>query len=76
MKELNPNKSQNMCPEASENTFGHLGFTGTVVWADPDHELIYIFLSNRTYPSMNNYKLNKMDLRPRIQSAIYNALEN
>jgi len=37
-KELNPNKSQNMCPEASENTFGHLGFTGTVVWADPDHD--------------------------------------
>jgi CubicO group peptidase (beta-lactamase class C family) len=75
MKELNPRKSQNMCAEASENTFGHLGFTGTVVWADPDQNLVYIFLSNRTYPSMNNYKLNKLDLRPRIQSAIYNSIE-
>jgi len=75
MKELDPTKSQNMCAEASENTFGHLGFTGTAIWADPDEDLIYIFLSNRTYPSMHNFKLNRMDLRPRIQAAIYHALE-
>ncbi|MFT5167497.1 MAG: beta-N-acetylhexosaminidase [Saprospiraceae bacterium] len=76
MKELDQAKSQNVCSEASVNTFGHLGFTGICTWVDPDEDLIYIFLSNRTYPSMNNYKLNKEDYRPRIQSVIYEALEN
>ncbi len=74
MKQLDGSKSQNTCPEASANTFGHLGFTGTAVWVDKDNDLIYIFLSNRTFPSMNNYKLNKLDIRPRIQSAIYDAM--
>ena len=74
MKELDPDKSQNMSEKASRNAFGHLGFTGTCTWADPDHNLIYVFLSNRTYPSMKNYKLNKEDTRPRIQSVIYEAL--
>jgi len=74
MKELDPAKSQNVCAEASANTYGHLGFTGTCTWVDPDHNLIYVFLSNRTYPSMNNYKLSKDDYRPRIQSVIYEAL--
>lgn len=75
MKELDANKSQNVDASCSSKTFGHLGFTGTCVWADPEHDLIYVFLSNRTYPSMNNYKLNKEDFRPRIQHIIYQALE-
>ncbi len=75
MKELDGTKSQNVCAEASASTFGHLGFTGTCTWVDPEHNLIYIFLSNRTYPSMNNYKLSKDDYRPRIQSVIYEALK-
>ncbi len=75
MREIETSKSQNMSPKASFSTFGHLGFTGTCTWADPEHNLIYIFFSNRTYPSMNNYKLNKEDYRPRIQSIIYEALE-
>lgn len=74
MKELDALKSQNVCAEASPSTFGHLGFTGTCTWVDPEHNLIYVFLSNRTYPSMNNYKLSKDDYRPRIQSVIYEAL--
>ena len=74
MKELDPTKSQNVCAEASEKTFGHLGFTGICTWVDPEHDLIYVFLSNRTYPSMHNYKLSKDDYRPRIQSVIYEAL--
>jgi CubicO group peptidase (beta-lactamase class C family) len=75
MLELDKDHSPNLAPEASENTFGHLGFTGTAVWADPDHDLVYVFLSNRTYPSMNNNKLYKMDIRPRVQSLIYRAME-
>ncbi len=79
LKELAPSKTypkrkENMSPLASPSTFGHLGFTGTCVWADPENDLIYIFLSNRTYPSMHNGKLNRADIRPRIQSAIYRAL--
>lgn len=72
--ELNSDRSPNMGSLASPSTFGHLGFTGTAVWADPEYNLIFIFLSNRTYPSMNNNKLIKMDIRPRMQDAIYRAL--
>ncbi len=38
-------------PSVSPESYGHSGFTGTFVWVDPTHELIYIFLSNRVYPS-------------------------
>jgi len=74
MKELNPDKTQNMSEQASRNTFGHLGFTGTAAFVDPDHDIVYIFLSNRTYPTMNNNKLGKGDYRPKIQSVIYDAM--
>ena len=75
MLELNPNRNPNLSKKASRNTFGHLGFTGTCTWADPDENLIYVFLSNRTYPTMKNRKLYSGDFRPRIQDLIYEALE-
>ena len=56
---------------ASPFTYGHSGFTGTCVWVDPEHELIYIFLSNRTYPKMDNRKLIKQNVRTRIQDILY-----
>jgi beta-glucosidase-like glycosyl hydrolase/CubicO group peptidase (beta-lactamase class C family) len=74
MKELDTLKTLNMCEEASDNTFGHLGFTGTVTFADPDRGLIYVFLSNRTFPSMDNKTFNRLDIRPRIQSKIYESM--
>ncbi len=58
----------------SPNTFGHTGFTGTCVWADPDYDLVFIFLSNRIYPDTSNRKLISMDVRTRIQSVIYEAM--
>lgn len=76
MKELDATKNKNMSALASSSTFGHLGFTGTCVWADPEKQLIYIFLSNRTYPSMHNDKLVKKDYRTRIQSVIYKSLNS
>lgn len=76
MKELNEDKTLNMAEEASEMTFGHLGFTGISVFADPKHDLIFIFLSNRTYPTMNNSLFSKNNYRPRVQSVFYNALMN
>jgi len=74
MKETDQRKTANIAASAPTNTFGHLGFTGISAWADKDNELIYIFLSNRTYPKMTNYKLGREDIRPRIQQKIYDAL--
>ena len=74
LKELNPDKTENMSEYASRNSFGHLGFTGTAAFADPDNDIIYIFLCNRTYPTMKNNKLGKNNYRPKIQSIIYKAL--
>ena len=64
------------CGCVSRESFGHSGFTGTYTWADPDEELVYVFLSNRTYPSMNNTLLVKSGLRTRIQQAIYDSIIN
>lgn len=62
--------------EASNDSFGHSGFTGTYVWADPKYDLVYIFLSNRVYPDAENWKLIGMDIRTKIQKTIYQALQN
>lgn len=62
------------CTLASSATFGHTGYTGTCVWIDPEHQLVYIFLSNRLYPSPDKDKLQKLKIRPRIQDAVYEAL--
>lgn len=53
------------------SVYGHTGFTGTCTWVDPDNQLIYIFLSNRTYPHSWNNLLSKLNVRPRIQEIIY-----
>ncbi len=74
MKELNPDRSLNMSYKASRHTYGHLGFTGTAVFGDPEYNIIYVFLSNRTYPTMENNKLGKNNYRPRLQTVVYNAL--
>ncbi len=74
MKQLDDSITLNMAASASTYTFGHLGFTGIACWADPKENLIYIFLSNRTYPSMKNNKLGRLNYRPRIQEAVYQAL--
>ena len=61
---------------ASDNTFGHTGFTGTCVWADPEEDLIFIFLSNRIYPDKYNNKLQKLGLRERIHKIVYQSLDS
>lgn len=60
---------------ASKSTFGHTGFTGTCVWADPENDLIYIFLSNRVYPEAENRKLLQEEIRTDIHDIIYLAME-
>lgn len=64
------------CGCVPKSSFGHAGFTGTYAWADPENELIYVFLSNRTYPTMNNNLLSKHDIRTRIQQYIYDSIIN
>ncbi|MES2811532.1 MAG: glycoside hydrolase family 3 N-terminal domain-containing protein [Bacteroidota bacterium] len=65
------------CGCASLTSFGHTGFTGTMAWADPEKELIYIFLSNRTYPDSNaSNKLSKESIRENIQQIIYDSIIN
>lgn len=61
--------------KASDRAFGHLGFTGTCVWADPEHDLIFIFLSNRTYPSMKTNKLQEGQYRQKIQRIVYQSIQ-
>lgn len=61
----------------SPATFGHTGFTGTCVWADPQYNLLYIFLSNRVCPEGGgNGKLGQLNVRPAIQEVIYKAIRN
>ena len=64
------------CGCVSRKSFGHSGFTGTYTWADPEEEIIYVFLSNRTYPKSTNTRLIKSGLRTRIQQAIYDSIIN
>jgi len=48
----------------SEQSYGHSGYTGTFVWADPANDLLFVFLSNRVFPDRDNHKINKLRLRP------------
>lgn len=70
----NPRRSP-CCEEAPASVYGHTGFTGTCAWVDPDNHLVYIFLSNRIFPEVWNNKLSRLDIRTRIQQAVYKALK-
>lgn len=59
---------------ASAETFGHTGFTGTCVWVDPKYDLVYVFLSNRVYPTRDNGKLSQLGIRGKIQDALIKAV--
>jgi CubicO group peptidase (beta-lactamase class C family) len=52
------------------------GFTGTMAWADPETEIVYIFLSNRTFPGDSTNKLSRENIREDIQAIIYDAIEH
>ena len=62
------------CPGASPSSFGHSGFTGTYAWVDPEHEITYVFLSNRVYPTRDNKLISKMDIRTAILQSIYDSI--
>jgi beta-N-acetylhexosaminidase len=60
--------------EASPESFGHFGYTGTFVWIDPKYNLVFIFLSNRVYPTRNNNLISDLNVRTDILSVIYKTL--
>lgn len=57
--------------DASTESFGHSGFTGTFIWADPINQLVFIFLSNRVYPSRDNRNLYELNIRPQLHQLFY-----
>ncbi|MFM7016155.1 MAG: glycoside hydrolase family 3 N-terminal domain-containing protein [Bacteroidota bacterium] len=71
--ELNKEKSGPTAKSASPSTFGHTGFTGTCVWADPKNDFVYVFLSNRVYPDAENTLLAKRNIRTDIMEIFYQA---
>ncbi len=62
------------CNDASPQSFGHSGFTGTLAWVDPAYGLVYIFLSNRIHPNQGNTLLIDENVRTRIQQVVYDAI--
>ena len=70
----NPTKGP-CAEEAPAEVVGHTGFTGTCAWADPKNRLVFVFLSNRIYPRAFDHKaLMSLNIRPRIQQVMYQAL--
>jgi CubicO group peptidase (beta-lactamase class C family) len=70
-----PQEEGNTSTYASFSSFGHTGFTGTSIWADPEYELIYVFLSNRVHPNANNNRLGRNNFRIRIQEVVYRSIQ-
>lgn len=62
------------CGCASMTSFGHTGYTGTMAWADPETQIVYVFLSNRTFPIAGENRLSKENIREDIQKVIYEAI--
>ncbi|WP_208501354.1 serine hydrolase [Roseivirga sp. E12] len=71
--EYNANLSS-VAKGASEASFGHTGYTGTLVWADPANDLLFVFLSNRVHPTRNNSKIYQLNVRPNIHNLVYELL--
>ncbi len=59
----------------SKKSFGHSGYTGTLVWVDPSKDLVFVFCSNRVYPNANNNKINQMQIRKKIMDIVYQGLK-
>lgn len=60
-------------PSASPESFGHTGYTGTFVWVDPKNQLLFVFMSNRVYPTRDNTKLTQLNLRPTLHQSVYDC---
>jgi beta-N-acetylhexosaminidase len=68
------NDSHFVSTSASAVSYGHSGYTGTMVWIDPKYDLVFVFLTNRVYPNANNNKLNSLKIRRKIHDVVYQAI--
>lgn len=55
-------------------TFGHLGFTGTSIWCDPDRDIVVVLLTNRVHPSRANEKIK--GFRPAFHDGVVAAWDD
>ncbi|HSI71500.1 MAG TPA: glycoside hydrolase family 3 N-terminal domain-containing protein [Gillisia sp.] len=67
-------KSRNTAQDASLASYGHTGFTGIMVWMDPEVDLLYVFLSNRVSPTRDNTRLYSLNTRTNIHQVLYDAM--
>jgi beta-glucosidase-like glycosyl hydrolase/CubicO group peptidase (beta-lactamase class C family) len=73
--EFDEKKGSPVTMECSLQSYGHSGFTGTFAWADPENDLVFVFLSNRVYPSTDENKLAKLGIRGKIHKVLYELLK-
>tara|TARA_S200000501_G_C20860198_1_gene759426 strand:- start:3228 stop:3776 length:549 start_codon:yes stop_codon:yes gene_type:complete len=74
---IDPEEDGPTCDSISLESFGHSGWTGTITWADPKEDIVFVFLSNgRAFPDGNNLRLVKENIRTDIQKIIYNSIIN
>ncbi|WP_029036404.1 glycoside hydrolase family 3 N-terminal domain-containing protein [Salinimicrobium xinjiangense] len=69
-------ESRNTAQDASAASFGHTGFTGIMVWMDPEEDLLYLFLSNRVHPTRDNHRLYSLNTRTEIHQVLYDAIKS
>ena len=67
-----PSAPSQSCNHFSPGSLGHLGFTGTSLWLDPERELAIVLLTNRTWPDRGAQEIQRV--RPRVHDAIVEAL--
>jgi CubicO group peptidase (beta-lactamase class C family) len=60
--------------DATEDSFGHSGYTGTFTWADPGTGILFVFMSNRVYPTRNNNKIATLSIRPKMHQVVYDSI--
>ncbi len=74
--EFDEKKDSPVTNQCNLQSYGHSGFTGTFAWADPSNGLVYVFLSNRVYPSAEENKLAKMGIRGKIHKVLYESINS
>lgn len=71
---LKDKEASSTCDEATAETVGHTGFTGTCYWIDPKNDMIYIFLSNRVCPTRDNPAFSRVSARSHINTLLYQSI--
>jgi beta-glucosidase-like glycosyl hydrolase/CubicO group peptidase (beta-lactamase class C family) len=72
---LHPDKNIANGPQlGSKLSYGHSGYTGTFTWLDPKYDMVYVFLSNRVYPTRENNKISELNIRTEVGNQIYKTI--